>query len=114
MHAWVRTLAVPGRGAPVFVLHDEYASWPEMVRTVVSNMARNGQSQLSVAEVGVSPESDPSSLLREFDGLQYFGVFLVPEEGAHGQAAAERYRQYQLATERVAAFSSRAVLRFTS
>merc|ERR1719433_1176427 len=77
-------------------------------------MARNGLSQLSVAEVGVSPESDPGSLLREFDGMQYFGVFLVPEEGAHGQAAAERHRQYQLAAERAAAFSSRAVLRFTS
>lgn len=79
MHAWVRTLAVPGRGAPVFVLHDDYTSWPDMVRALVLGMARGGMPQLSLIEVGVQAEGDLHPLLRELPGLQYLGVYLADE-----------------------------------
>merc|ERR1712232_186711 len=59
MHQWIRTLAVPGRGAPMFVLHDEYTSWQEMLRVLVSNIARNGLPTSHLAEIGVADDADP-------------------------------------------------------
>merc|ERR1712224_417713 len=70
MHEWVRTLAVPGRGSPMFVLRDEYWSWSEMLNVHVGNMVRNGMPQLAVAHVGVSPENSQDALLDTFDQMQ--------------------------------------------
>mmetsp|Transcript_143159 Transcript_143159/g.398961 ORF Transcript_143159/g.398961 Transcript_143159/m.398961 type:complete len:397 (-) Transcript_143159:84-1274(-) len=88
MHAWVRTLAVPGRGAPVFVLHDEYGAWLDMRRALIANMARNGQRSLALVEVGVSAEDgDTGALLAEFKGLQYLGVLLQEDTGLERRLA---------------------------
>jgi len=74
MHAWVRTLAVPGRGAPVFILHDDHGSRQDMLRAILADMSRNGQRPLSLAEVCVPARADPAVLLEEFAELQYVGV----------------------------------------
>ena len=47
MHAWVRTLAVPGRGSPMFVLHDEYSSW-----------STRGTNRSAVSSSGLNPSSN--------------------------------------------------------
>jgi len=75
MHSWVRSLVVPGRGVPAFILHEEYTTWEQMLRTLVGNMVRGGQASVSLVDVGVSAEQDPSELLREFPSLQYIGGF---------------------------------------
>ncbi|CAK0849271.1 unnamed protein product [Prorocentrum cordatum] len=72
LHAWVRTLAVPGRGAPVFVLHDEHGSVQEMVRALVARVLLGGPA--SLVGVGLGAAVDPAPLLEEFPGLQYFGI----------------------------------------
>lgn len=109
MHAWVRTLAVPGRGAPVFVLHDDYTSWPDMVRAMVLGMFRGGMPQLSLIEVGVQPEGDLHPLLHELPGLQYLGVYLADDN-----AGAEPPAAMLAARTRLAEFGDRASLYHSS
>lgn len=82
LHAWVRTLAVPGRGAPVFILHDDYGAWPEMLRAIVANMVRNGQRPLALAEVGPAAGAEAEALLAEFEALQYVGILAGAPAGA--------------------------------
>lgn len=112
MHAWVRTLAVPGRGATVFIFHDEYLSPDDLLRTLVMNMVRNGQVELSMGDIGVSVDGDPRFLLREFQGLHYFGILLGDREAAQGPE--DLHRSYLQARERLGEFSNRAVLQLAS
>ncbi|CAJ1367246.1 unnamed protein product [Effrenium voratum] len=88
MHFWVRDLAVPGRGAPVLVLHDEYTSFTDMVSVVIGTMVRNGQPQLAMAELGVPTQEEwlAPQLLRSVPGLQYVAIMLEPPEEQHGAA----------------------------
>eukprot|EP00933_Yihiella_yeosuensis_P029468 TRINITY_DN23114_c0_g1_i2.p1 TRINITY_DN23114_c0_g1~~TRINITY_DN23114_c0_g1_i2.p1 ORF type:complete len:435 (+),score=77.04 TRINITY_DN23114_c0_g1_i2:33-1307(+) len=97
MHNWVRTLAVPGRGAPVFILHDEYLSWPEMLRSLVASMVRNGPGQVGMAEVGVPLEAGWSipALLQEFQGLRYFGFCLEQDSQHPSITVEERYAVFE-------------------
>lgn len=85
MHAWIRMIAVPGRGVPMYVLHDEYTTWQEMLNTHVSNMAKHAPggagAAVALAEVGLSADSDPATLLRRFNGLQFVGI--LPPESPH-------------------------------
>eukprot|EP00445_Apocalathium_hangoei_P083231 CAMPEP_0204184048 /NCGR_PEP_ID=MMETSP0361-20130328/54134_1 /ASSEMBLY_ACC=CAM_ASM_000343 /TAXON_ID=268821 /ORGANISM="Scrippsiella Hangoei, Strain SHTV-5" /LENGTH=409 /DNA_ID=CAMNT_0051144043 /DNA_START=10 /DNA_END=1236 /DNA_ORIENTATION=- len=118
MHAWVRTLRVPGRGAPVFVLHDEYTSWLDMVESLVGVMVRNGQKALTFVEVGISAEPFQHTLLQEFSGLQYIGLALDPGS-ADATAAAVQQRRHQLFQEAQArtqafAVAGRSVVHFAT
>lgn len=88
MHSWVRHLAVPGRGAPMFIIEDEYGSWAEMVETLVSNVVRNGPSQVSLVEIGVRGDDSRRSILQAFPGLQYIGVVNDRKDGPHSDANA--------------------------
>ncbi|CAL1152073.1 unnamed protein product [Cladocopium goreaui] len=94
MHFWVRHLEVPGRGAPVLILHEEYTSFKDMVSSVVGMMVRNGQPQLVMMEVGVpAQEWLAPSLVRSVAGLQYVGIMLEPEDDASAQAQMAAYEQ---------------------
>lgn len=116
MHTWVRLLAVPGRGTPVFILHDEYHSRLDMFRTLVGNMVRNGQKELSMAEIGIATgtDGDLNMLLREFQGLQYFGVFLDQNDGALQAGNQYRHDLYQRAQDQIKEHGDRAAIHYTS
>lgn len=110
LHAWVRTLRVPGRGAPAFILHDEYLSWQDMLATLVGNIVRNGQSQLMMVEIGIPKTRDLRPLLTEFPGIQYLGVILGdPEKGNE-----EAFRQYEELQGQLVSFGRRARVHVTS
>lgn len=81
MHSWVRKLAVPGRGAPVLILHDEYGSWADMLRNLLGAMVRNSPQPLSMAEIGIPFQgwATPPVLL-EFPSVQYLGIVLESTE----------------------------------
>lgn len=113
MHFWVRTLVVPGRGAPVFVLHDEYGSWIEMLRILVGNFARNGQPQLTMAEVGMARDVHQREMLAAFPGLQYMGVF-IDEEDAPMQDRENRYAAYMRLKDDLKEFAGRVVVHYTT
>eukprot|EP00927_Polykrikos_kofoidii_P023748 TRINITY_DN21770_c0_g1_i1.p1 TRINITY_DN21770_c0_g1~~TRINITY_DN21770_c0_g1_i1.p1 ORF type:complete len:458 (-),score=51.92 TRINITY_DN21770_c0_g1_i1:55-1428(-) len=105
MHAWIRTLALPGRGVPAFVFHDEYGTREEMVQTKVANMMKyGGQRSLTLVEVGVGEDSEPQSLLRSFHGMQYIGVLLSQEGRTNDQTLRARL------DEKLREFTSRAAL----
>ena len=38
----VRSLMVPGRSVPAFILHEDYTTWGEMLTMLIGNMVRNG------------------------------------------------------------------------
>ncbi|CAK9009330.1 unnamed protein product [Durusdinium trenchii] len=91
MHFWVRNLELPGRGAPVLILLDEYTSFEDMVLGVVGMMVRHGQPQLAMAEVGVRFEEWwAPSLLRSSAGLQYVGIVLPPDASLDSGASAQQ------------------------
>ncbi|CAE8684237.1 unnamed protein product [Polarella glacialis] len=115
MHAWVRTLRVPGRGAPIFILHDEYLSWASMLRTLVDSMTRNGGPRLIMAEIGI-PSQDWASpaLLREFTSMQYMGVMLEEDDRVPGQDPTQRYALYAQMRAQLPGLGSTSVLHFAS
>lgn len=96
-HAWVRALRVPGRGAPVFVLHDEgeHGPWPGALRALLAAMVRNGRASPSLAELGAADGgAAAAALLAEFGGLRYLAVLPeAPPAGLLGQLSA-RLRPY--------------------
>ncbi|CAE7949846.1 unnamed protein product [Symbiodinium sp. KB8] len=101
MHAWVRGLRVPGRGAPVLILHEEYMSFQDMISAVVGTMVRNGQSQMALVEVGV-PLEDWYALaaVRDFPGVQYAGIMAEPDQPSEieGRAFIFEQRRAELQT----------------
>eukprot|EP00928_Gymnodinium_smaydae_P022057 TRINITY_DN18648_c0_g1_i1.p1 TRINITY_DN18648_c0_g1~~TRINITY_DN18648_c0_g1_i1.p1 ORF type:complete len:434 (-),score=103.48 TRINITY_DN18648_c0_g1_i1:65-1366(-) len=121
LHAWVRTLVVPGRGAPVFILHDEHASWQDMLSSLVGDMSRHAPSpQLALVELRDAADDEHGAgvaepLLQSFAGLQYLGV-LRAAVGADGvelqQPQAESTYWQEL--DRLKRFAERAVLRYAS
>eukprot|EP00439_Symbiodinium_sp_Y106_P027579 s1132_g3.t1 len=97
----VRGLRVPGRGAPVLILHEEYMSFQDMTAAVVGTMVRNGQSQMALVEIGV-PLEDWSTLaaLRDFPGVQYAGIMAEPDRPSEieGRAFIFEQRRAELQT----------------
>jgi len=87
MHAWVRSLAVPGRGAPVLNLHGEQ-TWEEMLVSLIGTMVRNGPRELAMAEIGIPLGSDwvTPSLLLEYTGIQYVGIAFETDGPSHRPA----------------------------
>lgn len=114
LHHWVRGLVVPGRGAPVFILHDEYTSWMEMAHTVIGNMVRNGARELSVAEIGVQPSMDLMVLMEEFHGMQYFGVFFDSDNGRKHAGDAGQQELFLRMRDKVTKYGNRAALHYSS
>jgi len=99
MHFWVRHLEVPGRGAPVLILHDEYTSFGDMVSSVVGMVVRNGQPQLGMVEVGVPvQEWFAPSLIRSVAGLQYVGIMLQPEDESSAKMKIAAFEQLKAET----------------
>lgn len=114
MHFWVRHLEVPGRGAPVLILHEEYTSFKDMVSSVVGMMVRNGQPQLVMMEVGVpAQEWLAPPLVRSVAGLQYVGIMLEPEDDASAQAQMAAYEQLK-AEAQVPEIANRMALHYAS
>ncbi|CAE7540776.1 unnamed protein product [Symbiodinium natans] len=115
MHAWVRDLRVPGRGAPVLILHEEYMSFQDMIAALIGTIVRNGQGQIALVEIGVPMEewSTPATL-SQYPGLQYAGIMIEPDNPtqAEGQSAFSMFEQRR--AELQASLGDRGMLYFAS